>query len=407
MKYIRLVYLLPIAAATLQPAAADDACKECHRDWPEFNEWERSSHGAADVSCVDCHGGDPTAVSMDSVRASAGYVDLTDKRNVPGVCGGCHSDLAAMKQYDLPTDQMDRYLTSRHGDRLVNFGDVNVASCADCHGAHLILPSDDAESKVNRKNIPSACAECHSDDVLMASYDLPADTYDEYAGSVHGRLLLEEDITGVAVCVDCHGNHGAAPPGVTEIRNVCGKCHINQEKHYKASPHSTAYVSGRTGVGDCAACHGYHSVKQPESAMWIGTDVGQCGNCHNARTVGYRRATNILKALNDANDAIGDAKAAISRAAGKGIFTEEMEADLKEAETGVTEAYPVAHSLDLSAVTDLTKESITTAHRIETRLSQFEHEFEKRRNILFGVIIGLAIILLLLEIKRRRLFRKL
>ncbi|UCE26532.1 MAG: cytochrome c3 family protein [Candidatus Coatesbacteria bacterium] len=404
MKYVCVISMVTVMTAA---GAVNDACTECHKDWPEYAGWEKSSHAAADVTCVDCHGGDPTAVSMDVVRASAGYVDLTDKRVIPGVCAGCHSDLTAMRQYGLPTDQMSLYLTSRHGDRLVNFGDVKAASCADCHGAHLVLPANDPASKANRFNIPATCAGCHSDKDIMAAYYLPADTFDKYSGSVHGKLLLEERITGVATCADCHGNHGAAPPGYAEIRNVCGKCHVNQELYFKMSPHVEVPAGGPAAVSDCAVCHGYHSIKKPRPQMWLGTDDGQCGDCHAADSVGYRRASNIVKALNDAKGAIGDAKTAVKRAAEDGLFTEELEAELTEAETYITEAYPVAHSLDLSAVTDLTKESIIIAHRAETRIDQFKHEQGKRRNILIGVLAGLLLLIVLLELKRRRLFRKL
>lgn len=400
-------YAIFMAAVVTTAGALSNACTECHKDWPEYAGWEKSSHASADITCVGCHGGDPNAVSMDAVRASAGYVDLTDKRVIPGVCARCHSDLAMMRQYGLPTDQMSLYLTSRHGDRLVNFGDTNVASCADCHGAHMILPADDPASSVNKLNIPATCAKCHSDKDMMAAYYLPADTFDKYSASVHGKLLLEERITGVATCADCHGNHGAAPPGYTEIRNVCGKCHVNQEKYFKKSPHAAITAGGPATPGDCAACHGYHLINKPRSEMWLGTDNGQCGNCHAAGSVGYRRASNIVKTLNDAKDAISEAKIAMTGAARKGFPTEELEADLKESETGVTEAYPVAHSLDLTSVTDLTKKSIGVAHKVETTVDQFEHERKKRRSILIGALIGLLLLVGLLEVKRRRMFSKL
>jgi hypothetical protein len=400
------IFVYFILAATA--FAASDACIECHRDWPEYAEWKESSHKSAGVTCVNCHGGDTTVTSMDAVRSTEDYIDLTDKRNVPGVCAGCHSDFTMMKQYGLPTDQMDQYLTSRHGDRLVNFGDVNVASCADCHGAHAIHPSDHPESAVNRLNIPGVCAECHSDPDIMNLYNLPSDTYDKYANSVHGEQLLEMEITGVAVCVDCHGNHGASPPGVSEIRNICGQCHINQADFFKQSPHSEEVtIKEANGASDCAACHDYHSIKKPEHIMWTGADDGNCGNCHEPGSTAYIRAENILKNLTDAEASINETKAAIKEAAKMGIFVEELENRLKEAETSLTEAYPAAHTLDLSTVTERTKEAIKTAHDVESEIIQFQHELEKRRNILIGVLIGIAILLLILEIKRRRMFKKL
>jgi len=303
---LRYFWTFIILLINVPAFAASDACIECHRDWPEYAEWKESSHESAGVTCVSCHGGDTTVTSMDAVRSTGDYIDLTDKRNVPGVCAGCHSDFTMMKQYGLPTDQMDQYLTSRHGDRLVNFGDVNAASCADCHGAHAILPADNPESKVNRENIPGVCAECHSNKEMMAIYGLPSDTHEEYAESVHGKQLLEMGVTGVAVCVDCHGNHGAAPPGFSEIRNVCGQCHINQDEFFSQSPHANGKTSIKEadGASDCAACHNYHSIKKPEHIMWTGADEGNCGNCHEPGSTAYIRAESILKNIEDAEQSI-------------------------------------------------------------------------------------------------------
>jgi cytochrome b subunit of formate dehydrogenase len=36
-----------------------------------------------------------------------------------------------------------------------------VANCASCHGVHNILPSSDAKSTINAKNLPNTCGKCH------------------------------------------------------------------------------------------------------------------------------------------------------------------------------------------------------------------------------------------------------
>ena len=40
-------------------------------------------------------------------------------------------------------------------------GDVTVANCASCHGAHRILPHADATSSINSANLQETCGTCH------------------------------------------------------------------------------------------------------------------------------------------------------------------------------------------------------------------------------------------------------
>ena len=48
---------------------------------------------------------------------------------------------------------------------------------------------------------------------------------EQWRQSVHGQALLEKGDLTAPACNDCHGNHGAMPPGVDSVANACGTCH--------------------------------------------------------------------------------------------------------------------------------------------------------------------------------------
>jgi hypothetical protein len=401
-KYFSWGMALAALAANVRGEAPGGACVNCHKGWPELKEWEESSHAAAGVGCSDCHGGDVNAASMEAVRRAAGYVGEFRRDAIPGMCARCHSDSGAMKQYDLPFNQYEEYTTSVHGRRLAA-GDSKVAVCTDCHGAHLVLPASDNRSSVNKMRVPATCRKCHGDEALMAQYGLPADTYELYARSVHGRMLLEQQLTGVPSCADCHGNHGAAPPGVDEVVNVCGHCHVNQRQYYRQSPHAaTAQVREA-----CITCHGHHFIAPPDDALYVGSQPGACGSCHERDSSAYRLAQRIGDSFAGAKSAVEEARGRVEAARERAISVGGWEQRLNEAEAKITEAYPVAHSLSLSQVNDLNREAVAGAYDVEGEIASAFRERERRKEIL---VLGLGLtllIILLLGLKWRRLFKEL
>ncbi len=400
VKYAWVIVVAAGAAATAAPVK--DSCLECHEGWPEFEQWRESVHAGAGVKCVACHGGDPAAFSMDEVRSRGGYTGEIPRLAVPGLCAECHSDPAEMKQYGLPFDQYQEYLTSAHG-RAFAAGDANVAVCSDCHGAHLILPAADGRSTVNKFNVPGMCRGCHADEALMASYGLPADTYDKYAAGVHGRLLLEDQVTGVPSCSDCHGSHGASPPGVGEVVNVCGSCHVNQRQYYKDSPH--AATAGTREV--CVTCHGNHDIARPDDTLYTGTYPGACGSCHRSGSKPYKIATLLAGSFADAKNAMAEAQNRCEEAGVHGIPIERWAQEIEEAEAKITEAYPVAHSLSYEEVNKLNKEAIKGAHDVETEVDRAFRERGRRKTILISLLAVVLFIILLCAVKWRQLFRQL
>ena len=114
----------------------------------------------------------------------------------------------------------------------------------------------------------------------MARYGIPTGQVESYSASVHGVALLEKDDLAAPTCNDCHGNHGAAPPGVESVANVCGMCHASE---------SELFQNGRKGqifaeleIPGCVACHTHHDIRKPTEAMISFAEGGICAECHDA-----------------------------------------------------------------------------------------------------------------------------
>jgi len=231
------------------------------------------------------------------MNAQKGYLGKPDKKNIPQLCSLCHSDPTYMRGFNpaLPTDQYQQYLNSQHGILLTK-GDSKVAVCTDCHGSHNIQPANMATSKIFPNTIPATCGACHSDRNYMKSYGIPTNQLELYQTSVHGLALFEKGDRSAPTCNDCHGNHGAFPPGIKSISHVCGTCHLSQAEMFIASPHYEAFAE--SSLPQCESCHGNHAV-QPTIPAMLGVGEGAfCIQCHEESSSGYHIAKR-MKAKED------------------------------------------------------------------------------------------------------------
>ena len=91
------------------------------------------------MSCVNCHGGDATKSDKAAAHAvSAGFAGVPNQVDIPALCASCHSNVDAMRQYDLPTDQYAKYLTSVHGQKLAQ-GDTKVDEVTELLVVELVV----------------------------------------------------------------------------------------------------------------------------------------------------------------------------------------------------------------------------------------------------------------------------
>lgn len=403
MRNVRLIAgpILAVAvilAASPMKAGADDSCVRCHLELGgelglPAEQLPKSAHGEAQLSCADCHGGDPQASDMeDAMSAAKGYVGAPSRIEIPGFCGKCHSDERYMRKYRprIAVDQELAYWTSVHGTRL-RAGDKQVADCTSCHGSHLILPVNDVKSDVYPTNVPSTCGRCHGDAAYMAGYDLPVDQLEKYKQSVHGVALLEKGDIGAPACNDCHGNHGAAPPGVTSVANVCGYCHSSARDLFVTSPHKEAYDAA--GFSECVVCHGNHLVSVPTDSL-IGVEKGSiCLECHDEGDAGFEAAAEMSKAISSLNGRLQDVSGVIERAARAGVEMSDEELKLRTAKSRLVITRNLIHSFDPDTVKAAADEGDTLLAEInKAGLAAFK-EISIRR---WGFALSSLVIVLLI-----------
>lgn len=168
------------------PKVEKDVCIECHASEmirPEYRripaDWRKSWHYENNVSCHDCHGGDPkdTAIAMSPDR---GFVGVPKYKDIPKFCGKCHIGI------------LENYSESGHGKALKSTG--KGPNCVTCHGYHNIQKA--SIEIINEK----LCTRCHSYErakAMKASLLLTEKKIKEIDGGLKtlrsGLIYTEED----------------------------------------------------------------------------------------------------------------------------------------------------------------------------------------------------------------------
>jgi hypothetical protein len=318
------------ARAASAETAAPTSCVGCHGNADLVGDdamvkiaeqYTHDVHAGVGLSCQDCHGGNPDpaltedpAAAMDPDYRADPFRGAPARTAIPAFCGRCHSDPSYMKRFkpDARVDQESEYRTSQHG-KLLARGDTKVATCIDCHGVHGILAAADVDSPVYPTKVAETCGHCHADPEHMAGYTLPdgrplpVDQLDRWRRSVHANAMFEREDLTAPTCNDCHGNHGATPPGLDSIVFVCGQCHGREAGLFRASAkragleaHNENYLAGGKVAcsecheppepqaalttlhtfSECATCHGNHSVIRPTVALLAPLPPTPCALCH-------------------------------------------------------------------------------------------------------------------------------
>ena len=257
-----------------EPQPADAKCKTCHslltRDLtlPSGEKVSLEVHASDVLSSV--HG---TRV-VDGQKYQA--LECTDCHRSQAFNGFPHPDLDATSRRELTVDmeqvcaECHEEIAQRQKDgvheKAIAEGNLDAATCFDCHGNHAIQDPD-----MPRERVSQTCGKCHSE------------INNQYAHSVHGKALLGEDNPDVPVCTDCHGVHNIADPTTAQFRlsspEMCGKCHADETKMakygistdvfntYVADFHGTTVElfdkqtpDQETNKAVCYDCHGIHNI---------------------------------------------------------------------------------------------------------------------------------------------------
>ena len=219
-------------ASSAHAEVACDTCHERHENYPHpsgvekptcaachaevAGEHARGVHGqaikhgnTAAPNCSVCHG---------SAHELARPSSTNFRKNVPEICGMCHSDIAA------------QFEASVHGKALAR-GLPDAPLCTDCHGEHSILAPKNPASPVASLHIRETCASCHGDVRLARKFGLPPDRITTFDASFHG-LAARGGSQTVANCASCHSFHNILPSSdpkstvhPSNLAKTCGHCH--------------------------------------------------------------------------------------------------------------------------------------------------------------------------------------
>ena len=137
-------------------AGAEDTCIECHKDkqfrtrnpvlFNYYNNWKNSIHELENITCVDCHGGDPDSSEKEAAHgknfSSLTSIDRDSFKEIPQRCGECHEAI------------LENFTKSKHYKALMEKG--TGPHCSTCHGS---VNADVYYTSV----ISRACKDCHNE----------------------------------------------------------------------------------------------------------------------------------------------------------------------------------------------------------------------------------------------------
>jgi predicted CXXCH cytochrome family protein len=387
-----------LAAQALRP----EKCADCHSTLSDSRladparKYPNDVHSQKGFGCLACHGG------LAGHDPAAGFLSKPERRDIPKICGQCHSDGAYMRQFNpsLRTDQVSEYYTSVHGQRLVQLNDPDVAVCTDCHKAHEIRPPSDPLSSIYPSNVADTCGGCHADTTRMAKHHVPTDQLEQYRTSVHGRLMIDKGDLSAPTCNDCHGNHGAAPPGIGSIRNVCGQCHSIMADFLAQSGHIDIFQ--QAGLPGCETCHGNHEIQPVADSLLALRQDQVCSRCHSsADTVGHE-FTEMSVLIDSLETDFGRSREDLVAAANAGMEVSQAQFELEDVNNALTKARSAIHSFHTGPVRANVDDGrkLTRAGEERAVAAMDEHSFRRQGLTMSATIILLLIAGIVLKIRQ-------
>ncbi len=388
----------PLAAQT-----SSDPCIACHL--AEQDERLRAPavafgndiHASEGFGCLVCHG----TLTGGSPDPAAGFLAAPTRQQVPGLCARCHADARFMRDFNpnLRVDQLTEYLTSVHGQRLMELNDPDVATCTDCHPAHGIRPPSEPESMVHPLNVADLCGSCHADPELMGRRGHDFSQLEDYKAGIHGQLMYEGGDLSSPTCNDCHGNHGAAPPGLESVQNVCGECHVGMAEYFEDGVHSRVFAE--QGLPGCATCHANHRVLAADDELLGPVSRDVCRSCHTAGDPDGDEFDRIRSLLVSLEDEVRSARDSLDRARSMGMEVDQALFELEDVNNALTLARTAVHSFQAEPVRQEVENGRAIAQRaLERALSAFgEHRFRRVGLTVSAILVAVLIFGLWIRIR--------
>jgi hypothetical protein len=255
-----------------------------------------------------------------------------------------------------------------------------------------VRPVRDAKSPVFPANVAATCASCHADPTHMSPYKLPngkplpTNQLGAYQTSVHYTALTKGNDLSAPTCNDCHGNHGAAPPGVGAVANVCGTCHAVFAQKFETSVHAQTFDKG------CVECHSNHAVLKPSDDMLGAGTHGVCTACHTgADDKGAAAAVAMRTTIDQLKTGLDSTSDLVARARNAGMEMSAQEIALGTARSQLTLMRTELHTSDASRLMPIADEGLKIVNEVQQAGDSAMAELAYRRR---GLAISLAAILL-------------
>jgi hypothetical protein len=160
--------------------------------------------------------------------------------------------------------------------------------------------------------------------------------------------MLEEEDLSAPTCNDCHGNHGAAPPGLASIRHVCGECHATMAEFFQASGHVEIFE--RDSLPGCVTCHDNHAVEAPADSTLALRAQDTCLNCHQPPDSAGGEFIVMLSLLDSLRQAFRNSQAVLRQAENAGMEVSQALFELEDVNNALTKARSAIHSFHVDRV---------------------------------------------------------
>jgi predicted CXXCH cytochrome family protein len=180
----------------------------------------------------------------------------------------------------------------------------------------------------------------------MKGYSIPTDQYAGYSASVHHEALAVRGDLSAPTCTTCHGNHGAAPPGVGTVQNVCATCHVFQAQLFEKSPHKAAFAAA--SLPGCVTCHSNHRIAHPTDALLGTGQQSVCTNCHTAGDAGYQAADQFHQEIEHLENAVKNSDEILNRAEADGMEVSQARLEQDQARDALTKVRVTIHGFNLT-----------------------------------------------------------
>jgi len=209
-------------------------------------------------------------------------------------------------------------------------------------------------------------------------------------------MMIDRGDLSAPTCNDCHGNHGAAPPGYSWVGNVCGQCHSVIADYFSQSRHAQTFAL--LGNPGCTTCHGNHEIRRAEAEL-LGLGEGAvCGRCHVAQDAGGTTATTMRGRLDSLRAVYGGADSLLLRAEHAGMEVSQARFELQGALNALVQARAAVHTFNPARVAAYVDEGLEVTAAAHQKGVEALGDLRFRRTglgvsvtIILALIVGLVI----------------